>query len=766
MKKRADVDKTNQAITTKKASWEKKTMSAWLRAHESVVVGTVIIAFMCVGGLTVSALRGAYFLSFQEKDLILLLSTDAFLLLILATIIGFRVRRLWVQRKQKLAGSRLHIRLLGLFGVVTIIPSILVAVFSGLFFHYGIESWFSKQVQEALDKSLVVAQSYLKEHQGSIKADLALAGHDLARELAVLRHNPEMFNEYLSLMSRVRSFREAIVFDENNVILGRSNTTIILDFEPVSLDVIDSARQGEMPILNSESSDRVRSLMRVDSPYSPGAVYLYVGRLVDPDVVSHIHAVEGAVNVYKTLEEDQSRWQFALYGFFLALVLLLLLMAAWAALVLSNQIVRPIGYLIRAAQDLGEGKLKVRVPEFSKGKKFSQDDEFSLLCQSFNTMAGQLETQRKDIKDAAEHIEERRHFTETVLSGVSSGVIGLDARGMINLPNQAASAILLEDFETKKGVYLGDILPEIDPLLQEIRHVQEKTYIEKQISILKDGKSRTFFIRLKRLETLNPQSGFVITFDDLTNQLSDQRKAAWADVARRIAHEIKNPLTPIQLSAQRLNRKYLPQIQEDHESFKRCVETILRQVETIGNLVSEFSSFARMPAPVIAEENLEDIVELAIDLQKNAHPFIRYGFIWEIPKEVRFLCDRTQINQLLTNLLQNAADSIREKQEAFEKKQKTKSGQKEDGRITIRGVLEETVLVIYIEDSGNGFPHVGRDRLMEPYYTTKASGTGLGLPIARKIVEDHGGSITLMNGDHGGAQIILCFPERSFYVRK
>ncbi len=631
-------DRMKQAIGTK----EKKTFVQWLKDQESLIVSVMIIAFIGVGSLTVSALRGSSFLALKEKDLIVLLSADALLLMIIGTIVGFRAKRLWIERREKRAGSRLHIRLVTLFGLITVIPAILVAVFSGLFFHYSIEGWFSKKIQVALDKSLVVARAYLNEHQGSIKADLALAGHDLARELPMLRHNPELFNEYLSLMSRVRSFREAIVFDENNAILGRSNTTIILDFEPVSLEVIQQARDGDMPILKSESTDRVRSLIRVDSPYSPGSVYLYVGRLVDPDVVTHVDEVEGAVSVYKNLEMDQSRWQFAVYVLFFAVVSLLLLMAVWAALIVSNQIVRPIGYLIRAAQDVGQGKLQVRVPEFIKRKKFAQEDEFSLLCQSFNTMASQLQTQRTDLKKAAEHIEDRRQFTESVLSGVSSGVIGLDAEGRINLPNQAACALLNRDFEAQQGDYLGDLIPEIDPLLRTIHRDHGQNYLEKQISISRDGQTRVLFIRLRRLESSTPKSGYVITFDDLTNQLADQRKAAWADVARRIAHEIKNPLTPIQLAAQRLNRKYLPQITEDSESFKRCLDTILRQVETIGNLVSEFSSFARMPAPVMADENLRDLVILAIDLQKSAHPAIFFGLA--LDKDLQLSCDRSQMN--------------------------------------------------------------------------------------------------------------------------
>lgn len=718
------------------------------------------MALFC-GTLTYVALSHTELLNFSTPNLLILLLIDLFLLLCLVVVIAKRLGFLWSEHKKGLAGSRLHVRFVVLFSIITAIPAVLLAIFSAFFFHFGIEAWFNKQVKTVLSESLAVAQSYLEEHKRSIVSDIGLMARDLGRELPNLVEDSGRFNHYLTIMSALRSLKEAIVFDENRVVLAKSNRTFTLELEPPPLEAIELAKKGEVPVLASENADKVRALIRVDSsnPFQ-GPYYLYVGRYVDPQVINRLEKVEGAVSNFDALEEKQYSIQVAFMLIFGVVTLLLLLAAIGIGILLASQLVRPIGRLIDAAQQVGQGNLRVRLPEkISSSKKgaFSnkKEDELSALSYAFNVMIERLEHQQAQLKDAAKQIEQRQQFTESVLSGVTAGVIGLDSKGNIHLPNKSASTLLEIDLEKKIGSSLVEVFPEIQELFYKAHEKEENeeghtNSIEAQINTLSHGHTRTFLVRITREKNLKGEvKGFVVTFDDMTEQLSNQRKAAWSDVARRIAHEIKNPLTPIQLSTERLRRKYLHQITQDQESYVRCLDTIMRQVETIRLLVAEFSSFARMPAPVIKKENLSHLCEQAVLLQQNAYHDIVY--VLRMPnKPIYFNCDAAQLTQTLINLLQNAADAIHEKEESSPKKDKE----------TIILELEETkeAILLQIIDTGKGLPEVGRERLTEPYYTTRAKGTGLGLAIVKKIIQDHKGTMSLKDReDEQGTHVTLYF---------
>ncbi|HQS83483.1 MAG: hypothetical protein B7Y25_00865 [Alphaproteobacteria bacterium 16-39-46] len=726
-------------------------------SRDRLIAFTLGIGVFVLGILTFTALRDPEFLTLNVQHVFALLLADFIFLALIVLVIARRLTILWAEHKKGLAGSHLHVRLVFLFGLISAIPAILVAIFSGLFFHYGIESWFSTHVKTALDDSSAVAQAYLKEHQRSIATDASLMARDVSHHLTDLLNDSKKFNDYLSFMSTIRSIREAVVFDEAHNVLARSNFSFSLEFEPVSQNAVDQAKRGEISILTGEHGDRVRAIIQIDS-LNPtlGPLYLYVGRMVDPHVLGKVIQAEGAISEYKALEQNQSNFQITFFLIFAAVALLLLLMAIWVGLLVATQIVRPISYLIDASRQVGSGNLSFRIQE---KRGISKEGEISTLIQTFNIMTSKLELQQLELKEASQQIELRRQFTESVLSNVSAGIIGLDSKTKINLANRSASLLLGVNLENQISQPILSIFPEVSNLLEKTLISTNHQILESQVHMNRGGHTRTFLVRISSQNTEREKNkGFVLTFDDLTEQLSDQRKAAWSDVARRIAHEIKNPLTPIQLSAERLRRKYAPQITTDSESFLRCVDTIMRQVETIGSLVSEFSAFARMPAPIMKQENFSDICHQAIILQQNAHPQITYKL--NLPKKPLFLeCDARQLMQTLTNLLKNAAESIDEKALTLQTEPSlTEKCSDEAEQITLHLSQEEGVIQLDIIDTGAGLPKAGRERLTEPYYTTRTQGTGLGLAIVKKIMQDHRGVLELKDReDRLGAHVRLLF---------
>jgi two-component system nitrogen regulation sensor histidine kinase NtrY len=447
---------------------------------------------------------------------------------------------------------------------------------------------------------------------------------------------------------------------------------------------------------------------------------------------------------------------------FFIVALLLLIASAWVALIIANQLARPIGRLFVAAESIRAGDLSARVPEPGRCED-PPADEINALSRAFNRMAAQLEDQRAALIHTNRELDERRRFTEAVLGGVSAGVVGLDKNGCIDLPNRSASLLLGVDLTERIGQRLIDVAPEMAPILAEAAERPRRS-TEGQVSLLRDGQNRSLLVRIVGEIGGGELVGYVVTFDDVTDLMSAQRKAAWADVARRIAHEIKNPLTPIQLSAERLKRKYLKQITNDPETFTACTDTIVRQVGDIGRMVDEFSAFARMPAPVFENHDIVELARQALFLQRQAHPRFSYHFDNRTPAApVR--CDPRQIGQVLTNLLQNAADAIEGRNGEADASGNT-DGRDEraalpKGEIWLEVSRVDAAVVVAVSDNGKGLPHSGRERLTEPYVTTRLKGTGLGLAIVKKIMEDHGGHLHLGDRPGGGARITLTFPDRT-----
>jgi len=669
-----------------------------------------------------------------------LLNLDLVLLLLIGTVIAHQIARLWSERKRGIAGAKLHVRLVFVFGVLAATPAIMMAIFSSIFLYFGIHVWFNDRVSTAIHASLEVAQAYLNEHQQVIRADVLAMANDLNREASELTYNQEAFNGYMQTQSQLRNLPEAIVVTSSGQTIARSRLSFTLELDNIPQKVLREAQNGDVVLMTGDRHDRIRALIKLDRYFDS---YLYVGRLVDANVLAHIQTTENAVREYTTLQGKKSQLQVSVTAIFLVVALILLLAAIWSGLVFAEQMVTPIGALILAAERVRAGAIGVRVPDSAN------DDEIRLLGRAFNRMTSQIEGQRDELIAANRMLDERRRFTEAVLSGASSGVIGLDKQGRITLANSRAEELLIGDSPRDfAGARFADFIPEAAELLQKVYQSPEKPASLQLEFAAGDGPRRTLFLRIT---TESGGDGAVATIDDISALVSAQRKAAWADVARRIAHEIKNPLTPIHLSAERLKRKYLPQIHDDPETFEKCTDIIIRQVNEIGHMVNEFSAYARMPMATKQPENIVDVCQDALVLQRHAYPDIRFGFSASEPV-IRSNCDRSQLTQVITNLLQNAIDSIHERQ------------QQTPGEGHVKLVVEQKGenVAISVEDNGIGLPEKGRDQLLEPYVTTKKKGSGLGLAIVKKIMEDHAGSVLLEDSvrqdTEYGAKVTIVFP--------
>ena len=694
--------------------------------------------------------------SSDAQQVLYLLYADLVVLLLLGAIIAQRLVSMWAQRRRGMAGSALHVRLVMMFSLLTVTPAILVAIFAALFLNFGIDSWFSSRVRTAVDASQAVASAYLDEHIHNIRADALAMANDLNRDAPRLSSSPSQMERALTTQAGVRGLTEALMVGENGEILAQSAYSVLSpELTNIPPDAIAKADNGEIIILTARNTDRVRALVKLD--LYVGA-YLLVGRFVDVQVLINMERVREASQSYLRLQERSGTIQITFVAIFAVVALLLLMAAVWIGMTIANQMARPISSLIDAAQHVSAGDLSQRVViDGTIG-------EMATLSEAFNTMTEKLEAQQDGLLQMNRQLDERRRFTETVLGGVSAGVIGLDTQGRVDLSNRSAKHLLGVDLDEAKGQHLSQVVPEMSVILAEAMDRPDRV-ARAEVTILIDAHPRSLIASTTAEYLGEDVIGYVLTFDDITELQSAQRTAAWSGVARRIAHEIKNPLTPIQLSAERLKRKYLKQIKEDPETFVTCTDTIVRQVEELGRMVDEFSSFARMPQAVLKPENLPTLCRQAVFLEKNRDTSISVHS--ELPDgDILINCDAQQISRALTNLLKNAAESV-------EERLAKSNGEGPAGWIRLRlaTLKSETEperdggARITIEDNGTGLPEADLGRLTEPYVSTRERGTGLGLAIVKKIMEDHGGDLILENrppDEHGGgARITLWFPPLS-----
>ncbi len=705
---------------------------------------TLVLAAVALGlGIgTFGLLSGGSDISVRPGVSVGVVLANAAVLLLLFALLAGRLTRVWVERRRGSAGSRMHVRLVLLFSVVAVTPAIVVAVFAAIFFNLGIQSWFNDRVRTSLEESLQTAQGYLDEHRNNIRIDALSMANDLSRAGQYLSTDPGTFVEVLGTQTMLRGLTEALIFEPiTGQRMASAGLLVGLGTPLPPRSAIDAAMSGEVSVIGNEDGSIVRAVVALNSTPT---LMLMVGRPVDPEIIAHMSRVENAVAEYERLDQNRSGLQITFVFIFAIVALLVLAAAVLIGLVMANTMARPIAGLITAAERVRAGDLSVRVPEMRS------DDEMAGLLRAFNRMTGQLAAQRGELMDAYSQIDERRRFTETVLSGVSAGVIGLDAQGRIELPNRAAGELLGTELMTAIGEDLALVEPGFGPLLGAAVAAPERAHTA-EIQIGKASRRRTLLARIGTELTAGRTDGFVVTFDDITELQAAQRKAAWGDVARRIAHEIKNPLTPIQLSAERLKRRFAKEITSDPETFTQCADTIVRHVGDIGRMVDEFSAFARMPQPVIRPEDIGRVVREALMLQRQAHPEIAWHT--DLPEQGPVApCDRRMLGQALTNLLQNAEDSV---------SMRPRGADEARGDIAVRLWTDETSVHISITDDGIGLPEQDRSRLMEPYVTHKPKGTGLGLAIVKKILEDHGGDVALDDRPDGhGAVATLTLPGR------
>lgn len=705
------------------------------------------VAAIAAGAATYAALTETLPVAIDQNTLMLLLTLDGVLLLLLGVVVARRIVALWVEKRRGLAGSRLHMRLVAVFSILAVAPAIIMAIFSALFFYVGLQSWFSDRVRMVVDESLAVAQGYLKEHQQTLSRDAEVMRNDLARLPLNIYWDPPRFRQYFQSQALMRNVTEAVIFDGTGQVTAVFGLGFAFDFTTVHSEDLERARKGEVVLIVSDGGNRVNAIVLLDQDFDR---FLFIGRPVESRVLEHMDVTQSAVQEYRRMEEQRFALQTRMAVIFVGVAVLLLLAAIWLGLNFATYLVAPISALIAAAERIRAGDLTARVPD----NVLEPEDELVTLSRAFNRMTSQLESQRSELVEANRQLDLRRRFTEAVLAGVSAGVLGLDQNGRINLPNLSAANLLsVGDPASLIGRDLLEVAPELDELMTNIRR-RAGRQVEGQVQLRRGGQLKTLLVRVAAEVVAGEVKGYVVTFDDVSELLSAQRKAAWADVARRIAHEIKNPLTPIQLSAERLRRKYLKEINSDPDTFKAMTDTIVRHVDDIGRMVDEFSAFARMPQPVMKPTAMQDLTRQSVLLQASAYPAIK--FTCDMPDApLLMVCDSRQIGQALTNLLKNAGESIEGRLE------ETPAGAEQTpGEIMARIQVEDERVLLAVEDNGKGLPHTEeRDRLTEPYVTTRAKGTGLGLAIVKKIMEDHGGALLLEDRPGGGARVTLVLPR-------
>lgn len=717
-------------------TWDRLARLRRLRKAQSWATGGVVVLgpFLAVATYLV---LGPLDQGAASVALRLILLADFVYVLAVAALVLSGVVRMIAARRAKSAGSRLHMRLTGVFAIIALIPTVLVAVFAVLTVNVGLEGWFSDRVSRVVGNSLEAAQAYEEEHrQGLVQDAGALAAYlNLSKEANRVLTDAQLRQALAQAQTQIqRGLREAFVIDSDGNIRVRGDRSYLFDYEEPSDGDIARALRGETVVIEDWDINEFRALVRLES--FPDH-FLYVSRSVDGAVLNLLDETKETVLFYQQLENQRGRVLFEFGLLYLGFAAILILAATWLGMWFAERLSRPIGRLAGAAQRVGEGDLDVLVIE-EEG-----DDEIATMGRQFNAMTRQLKAQRASLVATAEQIEGRRRLFDSVLSSVTAGVVGLDAEGRVTFLNRAAARLLDLAGPDPANVPLSLLIPEFGPLFDRLRD-ETRSQVQEELGLTRMGKAERLLVRIaRRYSDEGVLEGYVIAFDDVTDLVSAQRMAAWGDVARRIAHEIKNPLTPIQLSAERIKRKFSRKLdEEDADDLEALTGVIVRQTEDLRRIVDEFSKFARMPEPQKRPTDLAKLLRGAVMLQENGQQGVR--FTVDIPTgPMEADLDETMLGQAFTNLMKNAGEAIETLQE---------KGAPEGHAPEIRVRLSRGPdgAQISIADNGIGLPE-DRARLFEPYVTTRDKGTGLGLPIVKKIIEEHGGTLVLTDAEDFGA---------------
>ncbi|MGB8398842.1 ATP-binding protein [Bradyrhizobium sp.] len=652
----------------------------------------------------------------------------SFLLINAATIlllVGIIVREVWqvVQaRRRGRAAARLHVQIVSLFSVIAVLPAVLVAAVANVTIDRGLDRLFSGPTREVIQNSLIIARAYTYEHAQLIRGDILGMANDISHARPLFDQDRRTFRELLTASAASRNLPGAMLIDKDRNVLETAQTGIQQSFTTPPQEFLGNVDETEPQIAVFPEANYVAAVIRLRAFND---TFLYVARLLDPRVIGQLKQTEASVAEYAQIESRRLGIQVAFALMFAVIALTILMASVLIGLNFANWLVAPIRNLMSAANVVSTGDLHVQVPVHRS------EGDLAQLGETFNKMTQELRTQRDELVNASELIDSRRRFIEAVLSSASAGIIGVDASGSVGILNRSAEKLIGHAESETLDHPLSDVLPELDDMMKAAREGTQRL-VQGQITINRDGHERNLSVRISAEQTSQSRDSYIITLDDVTELVSAQRTSAWGDVARRIAHEIKNPLTPIQLSAERIRRKFGKVITEDKAVFEQCTDTIVRQVDDIRRMVDEFSRFARMPKPVIEGEDVADTVRQAVFLMKVGHPDLDIETdIKQDPMRAQF--DRRLISQALTNIIKNAT-------EAIELVPPEELGR---GRIDVIAARENDDIVIDVIDNGIGLPKVARTRLLEPYVTTRQKGTGLGLAIVGRVLEDHGGRIEL-----------------------
>ena len=691
---------------------------------------------------------GPFDLRAQSRLLQLVLLADLIYVITIVAFVILRIFQIISQRRQRSAGSQLHLRLTGFFTVMALLPTIGVAIFATFTVNMGLEAWFSDRVQSVIGASRSAAEAYETEQREAMVEDIT----DLSNELGNFRKSRygADFSEFRTHLANLqqemqRGMKEAFVIDDQGKIKLRGFRNYAFDYDEPEPSLFDAALK-QVQIIEDWDNNEIRALIYIDG--FPGH-YLYVTRLVDGNLLNLLDDTQETASLYQQLENEKGKVLFNFALVYLAFAILMIVSSVLLGLWFAERLSRPIGRLTGAAQKIAEGELNVRVREESG------DDEIAQLSKLFNRMTGQLKIQRDELLQNTSQIDERRRLFDSVLASVTSGVIGLNPSGKISFINRSAISLLNCDDKNLENTTLDILVPEFAPVYTALFANNLKSF-QQEIKLLRAGRLENLLVRMAPMKDEDDKiDGFVVAFDDVTQLVSAQRAAAWGDVAQRIAHEIKNPLTPIRLSAERIKRKFMPLVDREGDTLANMTEVIVRQTNDLSRIVDEFSKFARMPEPEKQSEDIIKVVNSAISLQESGFPEILFNRnIVEGP--IMFELDATMISQVLINLLKNAGESIESRQ--------NKDGSSEvKGQIDIIVERHDTFLEVSVIDNGIGLP-ADRARLFEPYVTTRENGTGLGLAIVKKIIEEHGGTFRLedaskyKNSSKVGAAAILELP--------
>ena len=700
--------------------------SRWRRRRGVQNVATAVLVLLgpLLVTMTITALRPLDQTGRTEL-LRLILLADIVYILTIAVLVSTRVVSMVAARRARSAGSRLHLRLTGVFGLLALIPTVAVAVFSVLTINIGLEGWFSERVRDVLGNSLSAAQAYEEEHRQEVARDgAALAGYlNTERLQTFFMERGEVRQALARVQPQIeRGLSEAFVLDNAGEIWARGERSYEFYFERPSEDDLARARQTGLHIIEDYANNEFRALIPLEA-FSDK--FLYVSRPVDGEILALLDNTQETVALYGQLESDRGRILFEFGLIYLGFALILILAAVWVGLWFAERLSRPIGRLVGASQRVGAGNLTVRVPE-EEG-----EDEIAQLGRYFNQMTAQLHDQREELLDNNRQIERRRRLFDSVLSSVPSGVVGLDEAGRVTFVNRSANRLL--DVDGSENNVLAVVVPEFSALFEEMTQGQ-KPVVQGQVNLVRGGQQESLLVRMSlRLREDGALEGYVVAFEDVTDLVSAQRMAAWGDVARRIAHEIKNPLTPIQLSAERIKRKFSREVSVPAD-LEQLTDVIVRQTNDLRRIVDEFSKFARMPEPDRRTYDLAAITKDAVLLQRTGQPDVHFEVDIEAGKIWSDL-DSTMMSQALTNLIKNAGEAI----ESLKERDPDVVVAPEI-RITLK--TQGDTAQITIADNGIGLPE-DRTKLFEPYVTTREQGTGLGLPIVKKIIDEHGGTLIL-----------------------